>query len=87
MRAEARDEFGIQDPLQTGFVVMDERVASVFADAADAEPYEPRYELASDELRSLYRTEARADPDAVIGYDPHQFPQHAAIAVTARLSC
>ena len=38
---------------------MDERVASVLAEAADAEPYEPRYELASDELRSLYRTEAQ----------------------------
>lgn len=59
MGAEARDEFGIQDPLQPGFGVMDERVASVLAEAVDAEPYEPRYELASDELRALYRTEAQ----------------------------
>ncbi|RVA21410.1 GGDEF-domain containing protein, partial [Mesorhizobium sp. M7A.F.Ca.US.001.01.1.1] len=39
---------------------MNEHVSSALADTVDAEPYEPRYELGADELRALYRTEARA---------------------------
>lgn len=43
-----------------GFVVTSEAVSSALADVAHAEPFEPRYEPRSDELRSLFRKEAQA---------------------------
>lgn len=60
MGAEAKNEFGLQETLEAGLAVMNERAPSVLADAVHAEPYELRYEPGSDELRNLYRREAQA---------------------------
>ncbi|WP_411910206.1 putative bifunctional diguanylate cyclase/phosphodiesterase [Mesorhizobium sp. CO1-1-4] len=60
MGAEARNEVRIQDPRQTGFVLMNERVSSGSADIARVEPFEQRHEPGPDELRSLFQKEVQA---------------------------
>lgn len=60
MGAEARNEFGMQSPVQMGLRVTNEYASSALADMAHAEPLERRYEPRSDELRKLYREEGQA---------------------------
>jgi len=57
--AEAGKEFATQNPPQPGFAAH-EHLSSRLADTAHVEPYEPRQELGTDELRILYRRDAQA---------------------------
>ncbi len=59
MGAEAGKELGKHNPLEPGFVV-NERLSSGLADMAHVDVFEPRHEPGSEELRTLYRTEAQA---------------------------